>query len=167
MWSISGVYAEISPLRVRNDKKPIIPSGVPLGIIGFLSIYHTPPSRCSSYSLVLFFGVEVYISKVSWNWNGGSWAGWRLLGRTARGLAFSHSISDHHLCLFRHPECRRPWRRCVGDETHWASAENPQSYQRVSDNYRQTNVGDFVGEPTYHRTRPFSFAKENCSEAWR
>ena len=30
----------------------------------------------------------------------------------------SHSIPNHHLCLFRHLECRRPWRRCVGDKTH-------------------------------------------------
>ena len=75
--------------------------------------------------------------------------------------------TDHSLCRCRHTECRRPWRRHVGDKTHWASAENPQSYQRVSDNYRQTNVGDFVGEPTHHWAWPLSFAKNGCFETRR
>ena len=67
----------------------------------------------------------------------------------------------------RQPECRRPWRRHVGDETHWASAENAQSHQRISDNNRQTNVGDFVGESTHYRTWLIHFTEERFSETWR
>ena len=51
----------------------------------------------------------------------------------------------------------------VGDENHCASAENHQSHQGVSDNNRPSNVGDVVGKPTYHRTRPLHFAKERFS----
>ena len=80
---------------------------------------------------------------------------------------YSDPIPDHHLFHCRYLKCRRPWRRHVGDETHWASAENTQSRQRVSDNHRQTNVGDAVGEPTHHRARPFYFAEAWCFETRR
>lgn len=53
----------------------------------------------------------------------------------------------------------------VGDETHRVSAENPESYQRVSDNNWPTDVGDIVGEPAYHQMRLICIIEEWNSEA--
>lgn len=52
-----------------------------------------------------------------------------------------------------------------GDETLRTSIENSQSHQRISDNNMSSYVGDFVGEPTHYRTRPFCFSITWCVEA--
>ena len=52
-----------------------------------------------------------------------------------------------------------------GDMSETKLTERQQKIdKRVSDNHRQTNVGDFVSEPTHHRTRPFCITKDGYFE---
>lgn len=60
--------------------------------------------------------------------------------------------SDNYLCRFRRSRC---W-RSVGALVYRASIKYTQWYKCISDNYRQENVGDFVGASMYYRAQSVS-----------
>ena len=82
-------------------------------------------------------------------------------------------LLNSNLCLykFRHTKCRRPWRRHVGNETHWTSAGNTLFHKTISDNHWLKNVRDAIGEPTHSWTWPICFRilkheGKDCDKVW-